>query len=79
MLDLVAWVILIVLIVGLVALALFLAALPCRIAKSRQHPWVQGVTVAGWVTFFLGFVLWPLALVWAYVDAPAPYKRDGAQ
>jgi hypothetical protein len=30
--------------------------------------------MAGWITLFFGFALWPLALIWAYVDAPAPRR-----
>jgi hypothetical protein len=26
--------------------------------------------VAGWVTLICGFALWPVALIWAYVDIP---------
>jgi hypothetical protein len=70
MLDIFAWIVLIVLALSAVAVVIFLAALPGQIARSRRHPWAQAVTVAGWVTFFLGFVLWPLVLVWAYVDVP---------
>jgi hypothetical protein len=29
------------------------------------------VTVAGWVTLICGFALWPVALIWAYIDVPA--------
>jgi len=35
-------------------------SLPGYIAKSRNHPWAQAVTVAGWVTPDLRFVLWPM-------------------
>jgi hypothetical protein len=70
MLDIFAWIVLIVLALSTVAVVIFLAALPGHIAHSRRHPWADAVTVAGWVTFFLGFVLWPLVLVWAYVDVP---------
>jgi hypothetical protein len=35
------------------------------------------VTVAGWVTLICGFALWPVALIWAYVDVPA--RRTGEQ
>lgn len=76
MLDVFAWIVLIVLLASTVAVVVFLAALPGRIARSRKHPWAQAVTVAGWITLFLGFALWPVALIWAYVDAPAP--RNGA-
>jgi hypothetical protein len=40
------------------------------IARKRKHSWEKAVTVAGWVTLFLGFALWPLVIIWAYVDVP---------
>ena len=75
-LDIFAWIVLAVLVMSTVAVVVFLAALPGHIARGRQHPWAQAVTVAGWVTFFLGFALWPLVLIWAYVDVPAPRKQE---
>jgi uncharacterized BrkB/YihY/UPF0761 family membrane protein len=69
-LDIFAWIVLIVLILSTVAVVIFLAMLPGMIAKRRHHPWAQAVTVAGWVTLFLGFALWPVVLIWAYVDVP---------
>jgi Protein of unknown function (DUF3302) len=79
MIDIFAWIVLIIVVASTVAVALFLAALPGRIAKGRHHPWAQAVTVAGWVTFFLGFALWPLVLIWAYVDVPAPHREEAAR
>jgi hypothetical protein len=78
MLDIFAWIVLIVLVVCTVAVVIYLAMLPGIIAKSRKHPWAKAVTVGGWVTLFLGFALWPLVLIWAYVDIPAP-RQDAAQ
>ena len=78
MLDIFAWIVLIVLVASTVAVVVFLAMLPGMIAKKRGHPWAQAVTVAGWVTLFLGFALWPVVLIWAYVDVPAPAKREAA-
>ena len=79
MLDIFAWIVLIVLLLSTVAVVVFLAMLPGSIAKRRNHPWVQAVTVAGWVTFFLGFALWPVALIWAFVDVPAAPKGEAAR
>jgi hypothetical protein len=31
------------------------------------------------VTLFLGFVLWPIVLIWAYVDVPAPHGAGPAR
>jgi hypothetical protein len=50
MLDLFAWLVLIILVASTVAVVIFLAMLPGMIAKKRDHPWRQAVTVAGWVT-----------------------------
>src|SRR4051794_2239500 len=45
--------------------------LPGHIARRRGHPWVQAVTVASWVTLVFLCVLWPLVLIWAFIDIPA--------
>jgi hypothetical protein len=64
--------ILAVLICCAVAIVVALGMAPGHFAKQRHHPWAQAVEIAGWVTLICGFVLWPLALVWAFVDVPAP-------
>lgn len=70
-LDIFAWIVLIVLVASTIFVIVFMAMLPGMIARSRNHPWAQAVNIAGWVTFFFGFVFWPIAVVWAYVDVPA--------
>lgn len=74
--DLFAWFILIFLAVFAIAVFAAMGMAPGYVAKSRNHPWATGVEVAGWVTLICGFVLWPLALIWAFVDAPAPHKPE---
>lgn len=76
-LDLFAWIVLIVLAASTIFVIVFMAMLPGMIAKKRNHPWSHAVNIAGWVTFFFGFILWPVAVVWAYVDVPASH-REGA-
>jgi hypothetical protein len=71
MLDIFAWVVLIVMLASTAAMICVAGWLPGHIAKSRNHPWAQAVTVAGWIFLFLGFALWPVVLIWAYVDVPA--------
>jgi membrane-bound acyltransferase YfiQ involved in biofilm formation len=56
-LDVFAWIVIIVLVASTVFVVVVMAMLPGMIAKRRNHPWAQAVTVAGWVTLFLGFVL----------------------
>lgn len=78
-LDIFAWIVLIVFVLSTIAVIIFLAMLPGMIAKRRNHPWAQAVTVAGWVTLFLGFALWPIVLIWAYVDVPYPRSTGAAR
>ncbi len=79
LLDLFAWIVLLILVASAVAIFFIAGWLPGHIAKSRGHPQAQAVTVAGWVTLICGFALWPLALIWAYVDAPARGKSEAAR
>jgi len=79
LLDIFAWIVLIVLLCCTVAVVIFMAMLPGMIARSRNHPYAQAIAVAGWVTLFFGFVLWPVAVIWAYVDVPASGKGEGAR
>ncbi len=77
-LDIFAWIVLIVLVVSTAFVIVFMAMLPGMVAKRRNHPWAEAVTVGGWITLFFGFVLWPLVLIWAYVDVPSnPARRSG--
>jgi hypothetical protein len=68
--DYFAWFVLIFLLITAVAVLVAMGMAPGYIARSRNHPWAQAVEVAGWVTLIFGFVLWPIALIWAYVDFP---------
>ena len=74
LLDIFAWIVLLILVASAIAIFFIAGYLPGHIAKSRGHPWAQAVTVAGWVTLIFGFVMWPIVLIWAYVDVPA--KRE---
>ncbi|AXI45391.1 hypothetical protein C1J03_04665 [Sulfitobacter sp. SK012] len=65
-LDIFAWVVLIVIIGTVIVVFVFLAMLPGRIAKQRNHPQYEAVNVAGWLGALALGVFWPLALVWAF-------------
>jgi uncharacterized BrkB/YihY/UPF0761 family membrane protein len=73
--DIFAWIVLVILLTTLVAVFCLLGWLPGHIARSRNHPWADAVRIAGWVTLICGFALWPVALIWAYVDAPSPRRE----
>ena len=73
--DLFAWIVLVVLVATIVAVFVALGMMPGYIARKRGHPWAQAVTVGSWATLIFGFVLWPLVLIWAYVDAPVRHDQ----
>lgn len=69
-LDIFAWIVLIVMICTVVAMFVFLAMLPGRIAQQRNHPQHAAVNVAGWLGALALGLFWPLALVWAFYVSP---------
>ncbi|MEP9352798.1 DUF3302 domain-containing protein [Xanthobacter sp. KR7-65] len=70
-LDIFAVIVFVVAIASVVAVFVIAGMAPGYVARRRGHPWAQAVSVAGWVTLIFGFVLWPVAFIWAYVDVPA--------
>lgn len=80
-LDAFALLVLVVLLCTTVGAALVLAALPGRIARERQHPQAEAITVCGWLGLLTG-VVWIVALVWAYtvpsMNAVAPVGASKA-
>jgi hypothetical protein len=69
-LDIFAWIVLFILVAGAVGVFCIAGWLPGHIAKTRGHPQAQAVTL------IFGFALWPVALIWAYVDVPASHGRE---
>jgi uncharacterized BrkB/YihY/UPF0761 family membrane protein len=76
-LDIFAWIVLAILFAVIALLIWLMGSLPGHVARRRGHPWAEAVGVAGWITLIFGFALWPVALIWAYVDVPA--RRPGEQ
>ncbi|BAL76835.1 DUF3302 domain-containing protein [Bradyrhizobium cosmicum] len=70
-LDIFAWIVLIIVLAVIVLVVWLMGALPGHVARRRGHPWAEAVGMAGWITLIFGFVLWPVAMIWAYVDVPA--------
>jgi CBS domain containing-hemolysin-like protein len=69
----IAWVVLIV--VPLVVLAVFwlVHILPEKIAEKRKHPQAKAIQVLCLLSLVFGGMLWPLAWLWAY-SKPVLYK-----
>jgi hypothetical protein len=74
LIDVFAWVVLLIVIATLVASFIALGMMPGRIARRRNHPWAEAVAVGSWASLIFGLIFWPLVLIWAYVDFPE--KRD---
>ncbi len=53
-----------------------LGRLPGAIARARNHPQADAINICGWMGL-ITLVLWPLALVWAYL-APSESLTGGA-
>jgi hypothetical protein len=65
------WWLCLVIVIGLVIAGIWavfkLGGLPGRIAAERGHPQAAAIGVCGWLGLIV-FVLWPIALVWAYTS-----------
>jgi len=70
-LDIFAWIVLIIVLAVIVLVVWLMGSLPGHVARRRGHPWAEAVGMAGWITLIFGFLLWPVAMIWAYVDVPA--------
>jgi hypothetical protein len=73
MLSYVALFVIFFLMVAATAAILFFGSLPAKIARKRDHPWVDAIDAASWMGHIFIFIpLYPLALMWAFLPFPAP-------
>jgi fatty acid desaturase len=80
-LDIFALVILIVLAVAVVGIWVLLGILPGKIARDRNHPQAEAISVCGWWGVITMGILLPLAFIWAYTKPSAdsvPVKSEPA-
>ena len=73
--DIFAFVVFAVLLVAAVVVVVSLGSLPGQIAHKRGHPQAAAITVAGWLGIVTGGILWPLALIWAFLKPPAALRE----
>jgi CBS domain containing-hemolysin-like protein len=73
MADVVAWIVLIVAPVTVIALFWMVHILPEKIAERRRHPQAKAIQVLCLLSLVFGGLLWPLAWLWAY-SKPVLYK-----
>jgi len=70
-LDIFAFAVFGVLLVAAVVIVVTLGSLPGQIAQKRGHPQAAAVAVAGWLGVATMGILWPLALIWAFLKPAA--------
>ena len=66
-LDAFAFVVFGVLIAAAVVIIVSLGKLPGQLARKRGHPQAAAINVASWLGLATGGILWPLALIWAFM------------
>jgi hypothetical protein len=68
MLEFFALLVLLVLLAGALFLIWLIGSLPGRIARNRGHRQADAVSIGGWCSLLMPLPLWPLVMVWAYLD-----------
>lgn len=71
-LDAFAFVVFAVLTAATVIIVVSLGQLPGQLARKWGHPQAAAVNVAGWIGLATGGLLWPLALIWAFMTLSRP-------
>lgn len=71
MLEIFALLILLTLLVVAVLIWAILGMLPGRIARARNHPQAEAISVCGWWGVISMGLLLPLAFIWAYTSTNA--------
>lgn len=67
-LDIFALIVLIVLVVCLLAIWALLGMYPGKIARQRNHPQADAISVCGWWGAITLGILSPIAFIWAYTN-----------
>jgi hypothetical protein len=70
-----ALIVLTTLVATTLAVIVWMAMLPGKIAAQRQHPQADAIRIAGWLGIITG-VVWILALIWAYTSFGAGELAD---
>lgn len=71
-LDIFAFIVILVMIVVTIWLVTLLGPIPGNIAEQRNHPQTDAIRVLGWIGLITMGAGWLIALVWAYVRAETP-------
>jgi hypothetical protein len=75
--DIFAFIVFAVLLAAAVVVVVGLGSLPGWIARKRGHPQAAAITAASWLGIATLGLLWPLALIWAFL-VPRPAVASGS-
>jgi hypothetical protein len=71
--NILSWIVLIAMPIGLIAAFWYVHIMPEVIAKRRKHPQQDAIHALCILSLFFAGLLWPLAYLWAYTR-PTMYK-----
>jgi len=74
-LDIFALIVLTVIVVSILALAVFIGYMPGKIAADRKHPQAEAINVCGWFGVLTMGILLPVAYIWAYTNVDKGGKK----
>jgi len=66
-LDAFAFVVFAVILLVAVVVVVRLGKLPGQLARKWGHPQASAINVAGWLGVATGGLIWPVALIWAFM------------
>ena len=66
-LDIFTFIVLAVLLAVAIFFFMKLGELPGKIAEKRNHPQAEAITICGWLGVLTLGLLWPIAIIWAYM------------
>ena len=69
--EIFALIVLLILVASALAVWAMLGLLPGRIARQRNHPQAEAISVCGWCGAITLGILSPLAFIWAYTNPQA--------
>ncbi|HEV3445631.1 MAG TPA: DUF3302 domain-containing protein [Gemmataceae bacterium] len=74
--DIMAFVVFAVLLAVAVVVIVTVGQLPGKIAQRRAHPQAAAITVTGWLGVATLGLLWPVALIWAFLKPVSLVARE---
>jgi glycerol uptake facilitator-like aquaporin len=66
--EIFALIVLLILVISALAIWAMLGMYPGKIARNRNHPQAEAISVCGWLGAITMGILSPLAFIWAYTN-----------